>query len=274
MSYRNNGDWDLCWYYSSSTGCKKENCTWRHEISAPRHSQNRRYEKSANRYSQNHYNKSLGMRRYNRGDSRRTPVVPFYSMKQYRNGWSDERNGSVYYPEVGNGHSPRVNSRLIRKYRYQHGTENFLSGSNPMSECSLPGIASTTSSVSSVKSRGESDPEVEEIKNGEVEEIKNAEVDTGKVKSQKIISSINLEEVLGGSKTQKKLPKEMNREKKTVSVLSPFAKVFVPSVNIMTSTNERKGTFEETKDENIPIAKMEKLASLKSGDNIIHEVIE
>jgi len=265
MSYRNNGDWDLCWYYSSSTGCKKENCTWRHEISAPRHSQNRLYEKSANRYSQNHYNKSLGMRRY-RGDSRRTPVVPFYSMKQYRNGGSDELCGPVYNPEVGNGHSPRVNSRLIRKYRYQHGTENFLSGSNPISECSLPGIASTTSSVSSFKSRGESDPEVEEIKN--------AEVDPGKGKNQKFISSISLVKVLGESETEKKLLKEMNREKKIVNVLSPFAKVFVPNVNIMTSTNERKGTFEETKDENIPIAKEEKLVSLKSGDTIIHEVIE
>jgi len=265
MSYRNNGDWDLCWYYSSSTGCKKENCTWRHEISAPRHSQNRLYEKSANRYSQNHYNKSLGMRRY-RGDSRRTPVVPFYSMKQYRNGGSDELCGPVYNPEVGNGHSPRVNSRLIRKYRYQHGTENFLSGSNPMSESS-PGFASTTSSVSSVKSRGESDPDCEEIKN--------AEVVPGKVKNQKSLSSIILEEALGESEKQKKLLKvKMDREKKIVSVLSPFAKVFVPGVNITTSTNERKVTLEETKDENIPIAKMEKLVGLKSGETVIHEVKE
>jgi len=187
-------------------------------------------------------------------------------MKQYRNGGSDELCGPVYNPEVGNGHSPRVNSRLIRKYRYQHGTENFLSGSNPMSESS-PGFASTTSSVSSVKSRGESDPDCEEIKN--------AEVVPGKVKNQKSLSSIILEEALGESEKQKKLLKvKMDREKKIVSVLSPFAKVFVPGVNITTSTNERKVTLEETKDENIPIAKMEKLVGLKSGETVIHEVKE
>jgi len=266
MSYRNNEDWDLCWYYSSSTGCKKENCTWRHEIPADGHSQNRRHEKSADRYSQNLYKKSRGMRRYNRGDSRRTAAVAFYSMKQYRNGGSDEGYDSLYYPEVGNGHSPRVNSRLIRKYRNQQGSENFLSGSNPMSESS-PGFVSTTSSVSSVKSRGESDPENEEIKN--------AEVVPGKFMNQKSLSSNVLEEALGESETQKKLPKvKLNRENKFVSVLSPFAKVFVPGVSTTTSTNERKGTLEETKDEDIPIAKMEKLVGLKSGEIIIHEAKE
>jgi len=195
------------------------------------------------------------MRRYNCGDSRRTAAVAFYSMKQYRNGGSDEGYDSLYYPEVGDGHSPRVNSRLIRKYRNQQGSENFLSGSNPMSESS-PGFVSTTSSVSSVKSRGESEPECEDIKN--------AEVVPG-----------NLEEALGESETQKKLPKvQLNRENKFVSVLSPFAKVFVPGVSTTTSTNERKGTLEETKDEDIPIAKMEKLVGLKSGEIIIHEAKE
>jgi len=234
---------------------KKENCTWRHEIPADGYSQNRRHEKSADRYSQNLYKKSREMRRYNCGDSRRTAAVAFYSMKQYRNGGSDEGYDSLYYPEVGDGHSPRVNSRLIRKYRNQQGSENFLSGSNPMSESS-PGFVSTTSSVSSVKSRGESEPECEDIKN--------AEVVPG-----------NLEEALGESETQKKLPKvQLNRENKFVSVLSPFAKVFVPGVSTTTSTNERKGTLEETKDEDIPIAKMEKLVGLKSGEIIIHEAKE
>jgi len=32
--------------------------------------------------------------------------------------------------------------------------------------------------------------------------------------------------------------------------------------------------LEETKDEDIPIAKMEKLVGLKSGETAIHEVIE
>jgi len=204
------------------------------------------------------------MRRYNRGHSRRTAA--FYSMKQYRNGGSDEGYESLYHPEVGNGHSPRVNSRLIRKYRNQHGSANFLSGSNPMSESS-PGFASMTSSVCSVKSRGESDPECEEIKN--------AEVVPGKFMNQKSLSSNVLEEALGESETQKKLPKvKLNRENKFVSVLSPFAKVFVPGVSTTTSTNERKGTLEETKDEDIPIAKMEKLVGLKSGEIIIHEAKE
>jgi len=201
MSYRNNEDWDLCWYYSSSTGCKKENCTWRHE-------------KSADRSSQNLYKKSRGLRRYNRADSRRTPVLPFYSMKQYRNGGSDERYDSLYYPELGNVHSPGVNSRLIRKDRYQHGTENFLSGQNPMSESS-PGFESTTSSASSVKSRGESDPECEEIKN--------AEVVPGKVMNQKSLSFIILEKALGESETQKQLLKvKMNREKKNCQCPFPI----------------------------------------------------
>lgn len=187
----------------------------------------------------------LGMRRYNAE----------FPGKQYRNSGSDGRYGFVYYPELGNVRSPRDNSRLIRKYRYQHGTENFGPDSNPMSESSQ-GIASTTSSFSSVKSRGERDPEGEEIKN--------AEVIPGEVKNQKNISSICFEEVLGESDLQKKQQNaKMNREKKIVSVLSPFAKVFVPGVNITTPTNEMKAALEETKDENIRIAELEQLVCLK-----------
>lgn len=159
---------------------------------------------------------------------------------QYRNGGSDAWYGSVYYPELVNVRSPRDNSRLIRKNRYQHGVENFGSDSNPMS-VSSQGIASTTSSLCSVKSRGEHDPEGEENKN--------AEVISGKVKNQKSISSICFEEVLGESDIQKKQQNaKMNREKKIVSVLSPFAKVFVPGVIITTPTNEMKAALEETKE--------------------------
>jgi len=31
MSKSNNGDWTLCWWFNSETGCKNPNCTWRHE---------------------------------------------------------------------------------------------------------------------------------------------------------------------------------------------------------------------------------------------------
>jgi len=254
MSSWNNKDWDLCWYYSSSTGCRKENCTWRHEISMDRHFQNR-------------YKKKRSMRGYHRRDSWWKPSVPFYLINQHNNGGIEEHHSSAFWPEVGNRHVSSVSSQPIRKYRYQRGAENFRLVSSSISESSQCIASAVTSTANSIKSRGGS--------NSDGEEIKNAEVVSGKeVKNQKEKSSIGVE-VQGDVKTPKKLLKaNVNLDKKIASVLSPFAKVFIPRVNLARSTSERKATLEESKVENIPSTKMKLPLDVEAGQTIIDEVKE
>jgi len=149
------------------------------------------------KHSQNHYKKKRGMRRYyNPRDSRRNPAVPFYLIKQHRNGGSEERYGSFYNPS---------------------GTQNLNHDLSPLSISSMVTASAETSSVSSDKSHGEIDPDVKEITIAEV--------------FQKFESFMSTVGVLGESEIQKKpLKLQMKREKKIVTVLSPLAKVFVPRV--------------------------------------------
>jgi len=155
----------------------------------------------------------------------------------------------------------------MRKYRYQRGTENFRLVSSSMSESSQCIASAVTSSANSIKSCGESDSDGEETKNAEV-------VPGKKVKNLKEKSSIGVE-LLGDVKTPKKLLKaNLNSDKKIASVLSPFAKVFIPRVNLARSTSERKATLEESKVENVPSTKIKLRLDVEAGETIIDEVKE
>jgi len=154
----------------------------------------------------------------------------------------------------------------MRKYQYQQGTENFHIVSSSVSESS-PCIASAvTSTANSIKSCGESRSECE-IKNAEV-------VPRNEVKKKQLKSSSGTE-VLGEFKTpQKLLNVSVTRDKKLTSVLSPFAKVFIPSVNLARSLSERKATLEESKGENITSTKLKLSLDVKTGETIIGEAKE
>jgi len=220
------------------------------------------------RHFQNRYKKKRSMRGYYRRDSWLKPGVPFYLINQHKNGGIEEHHCSAFWPEVGNRHVSSVSSPPIRHYRYQRGAENFRLVSSSISESSQCIASAVTSTANSIKSRGESDSDGEEIKNAEVVPGKKV------VKNQKEKCSIGVE-VLGDVKTPKKLLKaNVNPDTKIVSVLSPFAKVFIPRVNLTRSTTERKATLEESKVENIPITKMKLPLDVEAGQTIIDEVKE
>jgi len=219
------------------------------------------------RHFQSRYKKKPSMRRYKRWNSRIKPHVPFYSIKQHNNSGIVEHHRSAYWPEVRNHHVLSVASEPMRKYQYQQGPENFHLVTSSVSESS-PCIASAvTSTANSIKSCDESRSECEEIKNAEV-------VTRNEVKKQQVKSS-NGSEVLGELKTpQKLLNVSVTRDKKITSVLSPFAKVFIPSVNLARSFSERKATLEESKVENITSTKIKLSLDLKVGETILGEAKE
>jgi len=249
MSSRNNQDWDLCWQHFSSAGCKNKNCTWRHEKTAGQRFLN--------------YRGKRGIRRLISGDSQTKAGLPFYSIKQHEYDAIEDQYSPVFYPEDRNRYGGKVNSRLLRKNGHMGGIENYHPASSPIS-LSTPGITSALmSSANSAKSRGGSDSEGWTI---------NSEAFPGEnVENQKLKSSIRLEEVLG-YKTPIKLPKYSDEE--ISSVLSPFAKVFVPRETLTKSTTERKEFLEENKDENFLSAKIEQPVDLKLGNAIIDKVNE
>jgi len=248
MSYRNKEDWDLCWYYLSGTGCRNKNCTWRHQNSAGRRFLNR-------------IRKKRGMRRYYRGDSRKKPGAPFYPIVQHEDGGVEDQYGLVHYPEIGNGYASKMSIKLMKHRGHRQETRT-----SPMSLSSPVKTAPNSSSIS-IKSQGGSDSEGDIAKNAEAPMRK-------KVKVQKLERSKGLEGVLGEIQTTERLLKtKLHPDDKIASVLSPFAKVFVPRVNLVASTNARKASLEETS-ENILVVKVEQHVDLKSDETVIDEVNE
>jgi len=247
MSSRNNEDWDLCWQHFSSNGCKNKNCTWRHEKTAGQPFLN--------------YRRNRGIRIS--GDSRRKAGLPFYSTKQHQYDVIENQYSSVFYPEDRNRYGGTVESRLLRKNGHLRGIKNDHPALSPIS-VSTPEITSALVSIAnSGMSRGGSDSEGWTVKNAEAFPGENVE-------NQKLKSSIRLEEVDGKYKTPKTL--RSFAYEKSASVLSPFAKVFVPGETLRTPTTEREELLEENEDGNCLSAKIEQPVDFKLGDAIIDKV--
>jgi len=120
MSSRNSDDWDLCWYSLSFTGCRNSNCTWRHENSAGRFYQNHKQCRG--------YNGS-----YERGDPRKQPGAPFYTIREYKDGGIEDQYGLVHHPEIDNESNTKKGIELLSKLLSQLESDYFPHHPTPIS---------------------------------------------------------------------------------------------------------------------------------------------
>jgi len=217
MSFRINQDYDLCWHYLSPTGCRNSNCTWRHDNTRGRFYQN--------------YTKARGNGVYYRGDARKKPGAPFYPVKQHQDGGVEDQFGLIHYPDV-DGYKNR--STFREKLRYGQEFENTRHLSSPMSTSSSGMTSAPTSSAC------ESDSEGDVVKNAMVVSAG----DLGKLQKR---SSLAFSEDLFGEFMTPKREMKMNGplDEAISSSFSPFAKVFVPRVNSVTSKDAVSASLTE-----------------------------
>jgi len=192
MSKSNNGDWTLCWWFNSETGCKNPNCTWRHEKFTDVHYQTQQ-QKIGNFHSRDPSEKL------------HTPTHPVN--QQCKRRINDQYCSQ--YPSVCKDNRTNHNYEFWSKLlQHELQSEYCRPVSNSMSESSSVKMQDLISSSNSViTSLGGSDSDCDIFKNY-------VNVSTGE---QTMI--------------QKKLCTPRNAGIKSKSALSPYAKVFVPSVD-------------------------------------------
>jgi len=227
MSFRNNEDWDLCWHYLSSTGCKNSDCTWRHD-------------NSVGKFYQKNVQKTRGKGISFRGDPRKTRGAPFYPIKQHQDGGVEDQYGLIHYPDMDKKDVCQKSIEFGTKLEQE--SEHIRSFSSPMS-VSSSGKTSPPASISTamITSQGTSDSEGDMVKNDVVVSTR----DFGKF--QKRNSSVLPDVLYGEVKTPRGPRKrEWLSGKAKKSSFSPFAKVFVPRKSVMSKDGIIAGLNEMT----------------------------
>jgi len=109
MSYQNNENWDVCWSYLSSGGCRNSRCKWRHGNSSGRPYRNcgKKFSANANLF---------------RGLSRKMPIAPFSPMMKHDDGGVEDEHGLVHYADIGYNYDLQ-NSPLLSMFADSSGSE-------------------------------------------------------------------------------------------------------------------------------------------------------
>jgi len=251
MSQLYKADSDLCWYSQSDTGCKNSNCTWRHEKLPDGHYQN---------HQQNTEN-------FHRRDSREKSDAPFYPVQQRQN-WRMEDQFPLDHPDISNISRAKNINVLWRKLLHDQKSEYYGPNLSPMSESSsvkMPVLISSSSSV--ITSQG-SDSDCDMLKN--VLDVSAGEL----TKVQKANSNGFFQDVLTKLHTPRsQLKLKSHPGKKSESPLSPFAKVFVPSVEKLT-LRESSAVAGEITQRNRSMIITQQLPNYNSGETLIGKVYE
>jgi len=196
MSHCVKEDWDLCWQYLSPTGCRNLNCKWRHKNVGGRfQNYNTRAHCKGVNYS---------------GDVRTKPGTPIYPRMQHQDGGFEDQFGLIHYPNMDKNDGCKKSFTSREQFGYKLEFENNSPILSPASALSSGMTSVLTSSDFASDSEGEM--------------VNNAMLLSA--------SSMFLDDIVGEFKT----PKMNHRQAdKASSSLSPFAKVFVPRINSVTS---------------------------------------
>jgi len=127
MGSQNNENWDVCWSFLSSAGCRNSRCTWRHGNSSG--SSYRNWSANADLY---------------RGLSRKMPITPFHPMRRHDNGGVEDEHGLVHYGDIGYNFDLQ-NSLLLSKCADSSGCEYspvMVSSTNLSSRGEMPNSTS------------------------------------------------------------------------------------------------------------------------------------
>jgi len=245
MSLRINQDWDLCWHYLSRTGCKNLNCKWRHE-------------NSGDQFYQNYNTRARGKGVNYLGDARKKPGAPFYPIKQHHDGGVEDQFGLIHYT---NGCKKSITSR--EKLGYRQDFEQYSRSLSPMSELSACMTSTPTSSAFG------SDSVCDMVKNAMLPSTRDLS------KFQKRINRVFLDDLVGEFKTpRRELKMNCQAGKAISSSFSPFAKVFVPRVNSVTSKHAISAGLSERRPKNLSLLPSQQPANQKSCEIIDEKVYE
>lgn len=119
MSYHDNENWDVCWAYLSSAGCRNSSCRWRHGDSSDRPYRN--------------YGKKFGANaNFFPGLSPKMSSTPFYPMRQHDHGGVEDEHGLVHYADIGYNYDIQ-HSPLLSKCAESSGSEQSRYKVNSMS---------------------------------------------------------------------------------------------------------------------------------------------
>jgi len=282
MTHRGSQDWDVCWSYLTKTGCRDPNCTWKHG-------------KSVNQLNP----------KQNYGRKLRATAAAFYPTKNLQEGWVGDKHGLVQCPDTDDKNRMNFFNRAENAVDFDGNDSISSAMSVSSSEKDLtPSFISTLMNSSPVGSDFEDDvvktgvnfPKKKEtysfskgvllefltqkklkMKLHPDEQSANALSPFSKVfklpsnesvkeRTMANLPSSTLKQFLTPTKSLKKklYPDEVS------SVLSPFAKAFVPMANIeplkKTSTTIEKETVTKT-----PLISTLKQATLKSNEFFAYE---
>jgi len=120
MRSPNNEDWDLCWHYLSSTGCRNSNCRWRHE-------------NSVGSFYQKYVLKTRSKGISYRGDPGKTRGAKFYPIKQHQDGGVGDQYGLIHYPDMDEKDGLKNNKFRKNILRYGQESEHTHAFLSPMS---------------------------------------------------------------------------------------------------------------------------------------------
>jgi len=244
------GDWDLCWYYLSGTGCRKSNCTWRHA------------NPTARLYRNYIHKRGKG---HNRGDPRKTPGAPFYPIKQHQDGGIEDQYGLIHYPKIDQKDGCKKCIKIPKKHGYQQESEHARTFCSPMSVSSFgKGSPPTSSATSMITSQGGSDSEDDMVKS--VLGISKGDLAKVDKRNPGVFGEF---ETPTKQMTMKWLP-----DKATASPFSPFAKVFVPRRRSMKSKEAIIAGFNKMMLENRATDSIQEPTNLKSCDTENDQVSE
>jgi len=110
MSHQDNENWDVCWSYLSSAGCRNSQCTWRHG-------------NSFGRPYQNYGKKLIANANLSRGLSREMPIAPFYPWRQHDDVGVEDEHGLVHYTDIGYNYDLQKSS-LLSNFADSSGSEH------------------------------------------------------------------------------------------------------------------------------------------------------
>jgi len=250
MVFQINGDQDLCWYYLSSTGCRKSNCTWRHANPTARF-----YRNYIHKPGKGHYGE----------DPRKTAGAKFYPRNEHQDGGIEDQYGLVHYPRMDKKDGWKKSFRIPRRRGYRQDSAHARSFWSPMSDSSFGKSSPTTSTATSmIISAGGSDSEDDMVKSVlGISKSDLAEVDKRNPA------------VFGEFKTpRKQMQMKWLPDEGISSPFSPFAKVFVPRRKSVKSKEAIISGFSESLLKNRTIDNIQQLANLKSCDTENDQVNE
>jgi len=255
MSSPNGDDWDLCWYFLSGSGCRNPSCTWRHDL-------------TPGRLYQNHKREYRGIGRYHRGERRKTRGAPFFPIKHHHDGGVEDQYGLVHYPDIDKyGTKKRIQLSCRSANRVE--SEQAEPDSIPMNVSSSGKTSGPTSSDGSmITSRDESDSE------GDVSwssTVSSSRVGKVRRRNSRLFSPAVFRDL---ERPRRQLKMKWYPNKPITSVLSPFAKIFVPRVNLSTSADASSTSDREIMNNNRQLDTIKQPENLKSDGDVIDETDE